>query len=87
MRKELDGFAAIARSCKGGRITIEEFAKFLKVPVKPALEELFALFDRVRNVNKKYNYNLLQSKAQTNILSPASRTETAPSTSGSMLLE
>ncbi|XP_029000230.1 lysophosphatidylcholine acyltransferase 2 [Betta splendens] len=46
VRKELDGFAAMASSCRGGRITIEEFAKFLKMPVNPALEELFALFDR-----------------------------------------
>lgn len=40
----------MASSCKGGRITIEEFAKFLKLPVNPALEELFALFDRVRDM-------------------------------------
>uniref|UniRef100_A0A673B6I3 EF-hand domain-containing protein n=1 Tax=Sphaeramia orbicularis TaxID=375764 RepID=A0A673B6I3_9TELE len=46
LRKELEGFAAMANSCKGGRITIEEFARFLKLPVNPALEELFALFDR-----------------------------------------
>lgn len=51
VRKELEGFATMASSCKGGRITIEEFAKFLKLPVNPALEELFALFDRVRNVS------------------------------------
>lgn len=50
MRKELEGFAAMASSCKGGRITIEEFARVLKLPVSPALEELFALFDRVRHV-------------------------------------
>ncbi|XP_061621586.1 lysophosphatidylcholine acyltransferase 2 isoform X2 [Phyllopteryx taeniolatus] len=46
VRKELDGFAAMASSCRGGRITIKEFASFLKLPVNPALEELFALFDR-----------------------------------------
>ncbi|XP_077569973.1 lysophosphatidylcholine acyltransferase 2 [Stigmatopora nigra] len=46
VRKELDGFAAIASSCKGGRITINEFASFLKLPINPALEELFALYDR-----------------------------------------
>uniref|UniRef100_A0A3Q3KVK9 Lysophosphatidylcholine acyltransferase 2 n=1 Tax=Mastacembelus armatus TaxID=205130 RepID=A0A3Q3KVK9_9TELE len=46
VKKELEGFASMASSCKGGRITIEEFAKFLKLPVNPALEELFALFDR-----------------------------------------
>ncbi|XP_061601919.1 lysophosphatidylcholine acyltransferase 2 [Cololabis saira] len=46
VRKELEGFATIASTCKGGRITIEEFAKFLKIPVNPMLEELFALFDR-----------------------------------------
>lgn len=52
LRKELEGFAAMASSCKGGRITIQEFASFLKLPVNPALEELFALFDRVRDVYK-----------------------------------
>ncbi|KAM3877227.1 lysophosphatidylcholine acyltransferase 2 [Diretmus argenteus] len=46
VKKELEGFAAMASSCKGGRITIGEFASFLKLPVSPALEELFALFDR-----------------------------------------
>ncbi|XP_034021694.1 lysophosphatidylcholine acyltransferase 2-like, partial [Thalassophryne amazonica] len=46
VKKELQGFATMASSCKGGRITIEEFARFLKLPVNPALEELFALFDR-----------------------------------------
>lgn len=46
MRKELQSFATIASSCRGGRITVEEFAQFLKLPVTPALLELFALFDR-----------------------------------------
>lgn len=50
MKKELEGFAAMASSSKGGRITIAEFAKILKLPVNPVLEELFALFDRVRTV-------------------------------------
>lgn len=48
VKKELEGFAAVACSCKGGRITIQEFASFLKLPISPALQELFALFDRVR---------------------------------------
>uniref|UniRef100_A0A8C9V1L2 Lysophosphatidylcholine acyltransferase 2 n=1 Tax=Scleropages formosus TaxID=113540 RepID=A0A8C9V1L2_SCLFO len=46
VKKELEGFAAIAHSCEGGRITVEQFARFLKLPVSPPLEELFALFDR-----------------------------------------
>lgn len=54
VRKELEGFAAMASSCRGGRITIQEFARFLKLPVNPALEELFALFDRVRDMYIKY---------------------------------
>lgn len=48
VKKELENFASMARSCKGGRITLDEFARFLKLPVTQALEELFALFDRVR---------------------------------------
>ena len=51
VRKELEGFASMATSCKGGQINIEEFASFLKLPVNPALEELFALFDRVRDMS------------------------------------
>ncbi|XP_043937941.1 lysophosphatidylcholine acyltransferase 2 isoform X2 [Protopterus annectens] len=46
IRKELDGFAAVACANKGGRIGIEEFAKNLKLPVSDVLKELFALFDR-----------------------------------------
>ncbi|MGH0148105.1 UNVERIFIED_CONTAM: hypothetical protein FKN15_047439 [Acipenser sinensis] len=46
IKKELEGFAAIASESKGGRIRIEEFAKFLKLPISPALNELFTLFDR-----------------------------------------
>lgn len=50
VKKELESFAGMASSCNGGRITIEEFARFLKLPISPALEELFALFDRVRHL-------------------------------------
>lgn len=46
VKKELESFANIACSCKGGRITVEEFASFLKLPISPALQQLFALFDR-----------------------------------------
>lgn len=46
LKKDLESFANIACSCKGGRITIEEFASFLKLPISQPLKELFALFDR-----------------------------------------
>ncbi|XP_062997562.1 lysophosphatidylcholine acyltransferase 2 [Elgaria multicarinata webbii] len=46
IREQLDQFAAIASAAKGGRIGIEEFASYLKLPVSSVLEELFALFDR-----------------------------------------
>ncbi|XP_051884610.1 lysophosphatidylcholine acyltransferase 2 [Pristis pectinata] len=46
VRKQLDGFAAIASKSKGGRIGIEEFAEHLKLPISPALKEVFHLFDR-----------------------------------------
>ncbi|XP_053256090.1 lysophosphatidylcholine acyltransferase 2 [Podarcis raffonei] len=46
VREQLDQFAAIASTSKGGRIGIEEFANYLKLPVSDALEQLFALFDR-----------------------------------------
>lgn len=44
--KHLDEYASIARSSKGGRIGIEEFAEYLKLPVSDVLRQLFALFDR-----------------------------------------
>lgn len=47
VRKHLDEYAAIASSSKGGRIGIEEFAEYLKLPVSDVLRQLFALFDRV----------------------------------------
>uniref|UniRef100_A0A8D2HNB5 Lysophosphatidylcholine acyltransferase 2 n=1 Tax=Urocitellus parryii TaxID=9999 RepID=A0A8D2HNB5_UROPR len=46
IRKHLDEYASIARSSKGGRIGIEEFAEYLKLPVSDVLRQLFALFDR-----------------------------------------
>nr|XP_033797322.1 lysophosphatidylcholine acyltransferase 2 isoform X3 [Geotrypetes seraphini] len=46
IRQQLEEFAEIARASKGGRIKIEEFASFLKIPVSDTLRELFLLFDR-----------------------------------------
>uniref|UniRef100_A0A452SCB0 Lysophosphatidylcholine acyltransferase 2 n=1 Tax=Ursus americanus TaxID=9643 RepID=A0A452SCB0_URSAM len=46
IRKQLDEYAIIASSSKGGRIGIEEFAEYLKLPVSDVLRQLFALFDR-----------------------------------------
>ncbi|KFQ09332.1 Lysophosphatidylcholine acyltransferase 2, partial [Leptosomus discolor] len=46
VREQLDTFAAIASASKGGRIGIEEFAEYLKLPVSDVLKELFLLFDR-----------------------------------------
>ncbi|CAO2610576.1 Lysophosphatidylcholine acyltransferase 2 [Lemmus lemmus] len=46
IRKHLDEYASIASSSKGGRIGIEEFAEYLKLPVSDVLRQLFALFDR-----------------------------------------
>ncbi|KAJ8372200.1 hypothetical protein AAFF_G00293750 [Aldrovandia affinis] len=46
VQKELQSFAAMATSGKGGRIGIEEFSRNLKIPISPPLEALFSLFDR-----------------------------------------
>ncbi|KAM3828577.1 lysophosphatidylcholine acyltransferase 2 isoform 2-T2 [Vipera latastei] len=46
IREQLDQFARIASMSKGGRIGIEEFANYLKLPVSDVLRELFTLFDR-----------------------------------------
>ncbi|XP_006831120.1 PREDICTED: lysophosphatidylcholine acyltransferase 2B-like [Chrysochloris asiatica] len=42
----LDEYAAIAVASEGGKIGIEEFARFLKLPISKPLRQLFALFDR-----------------------------------------
>ncbi|XP_052541906.1 lysophosphatidylcholine acyltransferase 2 isoform X2 [Tympanuchus pallidicinctus] len=47
VREQLDTFAAIASASKGGRIGIEEFAEYLKLPISDVLRELFLLFDRL----------------------------------------
>ncbi|XP_036609119.1 lysophosphatidylcholine acyltransferase 2-like [Trichosurus vulpecula] len=46
IRKHLDEYATIATSSKGGRIGIEEFARYLMLPVTDTLKQLFGLFDR-----------------------------------------
>ncbi|XP_053304938.1 lysophosphatidylcholine acyltransferase 2 isoform X2 [Spea bombifrons] len=46
IRSQLEVFATIAASSKGGRIGMEEFSSHLKLPVSEVLRELFALFDR-----------------------------------------
>ncbi|XP_032051503.1 lysophosphatidylcholine acyltransferase 2 [Aythya fuligula] len=46
VREQLDTFAAIASASKGGRIGIEEFSEYLKLPISDVLRELFHLFDR-----------------------------------------
>ncbi|XP_035944694.2 lysophosphatidylcholine acyltransferase 2 isoform X2 [Halichoerus grypus] len=52
IRKQLDEYAIIASSSKGGRIGIEEFAEYLKLPVSDVLRQLFALFDRLFDVDE-----------------------------------
>ncbi|XP_061267210.1 lysophosphatidylcholine acyltransferase 2B-like [Bos javanicus] len=42
----LDKYAEIAVASKGGKIGIEEFANYLKLPISKPLQQLFALFDR-----------------------------------------
>ncbi|XP_042540368.1 lysophosphatidylcholine acyltransferase 2B-like [Dipodomys spectabilis] len=46
IHKHLDKFAAIALASKGGKIGIEEFSNYLKLPVTEPLRQLFAFFDR-----------------------------------------
>ncbi|CAC5357373.1 LPCAT1_2 [Mytilus coruscus] len=45
MNELLDQFGAISQKDKGS-ITLGEFAAYLHVPVSPALEEMFSLYDR-----------------------------------------
>ncbi|XP_071959020.1 lysophosphatidylcholine acyltransferase 2-like isoform X2 [Antedon mediterranea] len=44
IKEQLPKYAAIANS--KGYISIEDFAEYLKLPVSPALEEVFAMYDR-----------------------------------------
>ncbi|CAH6880619.1 lysophosphatidylcholine acyltransferase 2B [Phodopus roborovskii] len=46
IHKHLDKYAAIAVSSKGGKIGIEEFSNYLKLPISEPLKQLFSLFDR-----------------------------------------
>lgn len=45
MQGYLEKFCKIAKS---GQINLEEFASYLHLPKSQALEEVFALYDRVR---------------------------------------
>lgn len=46
IHQHLDEYAAIAVASKGGKIGIEEFASYLKLPISEPFRQLFALFDR-----------------------------------------
>lgn len=48
MHSLLDKFCKIGMSGKG-HITLEEFAKYLQLPISKSLKEVFALYDRVSN--------------------------------------
>lgn len=45
IHKHLDKYAEIAVASKGGRIGIEEFSNYLKLPISEPLSQLFSLFD------------------------------------------
>ncbi|XP_029401150.1 lysophosphatidylcholine acyltransferase 2B isoform X2 [Mus pahari] len=46
IHKLLDKYASFAVSSKGGKIGIEEFSRYLKLPISEPLRQLFSLFDR-----------------------------------------
>ncbi|XP_041497914.1 lysophosphatidylcholine acyltransferase 2B-like [Microtus oregoni] len=46
IHKHLDKYAEIAVASNGGRIGIEEFSNYLKLPISEPLHQLFSLFDR-----------------------------------------
>lgn len=46
IHQHLDEYAAIAVASKGGKVGIEEFASYLKLPISEPFRQLFALFDR-----------------------------------------
>uniref|UniRef100_A0A8C6MYD4 Lysophosphatidylcholine acyltransferase 2B n=1 Tax=Mus spicilegus TaxID=10103 RepID=A0A8C6MYD4_MUSSI len=46
IHKHLDQYASFAVSSKGGKIGIEAFSRYLKLPISEPLRQLFSLFDR-----------------------------------------
>lgn len=46
VKDKLSEFAKIAHDHSRGLISIKDFSHFLKMPITPALEEMFALYDR-----------------------------------------
>ncbi|XP_031198092.1 lysophosphatidylcholine acyltransferase 2B [Mastomys coucha] len=46
IHKHLDKYASFAVASKGGKIGIEEFSRYLKLPISEPLRQLFSLFDR-----------------------------------------
>ena len=47
MKSHLDKFCELAQNCSDGKVTIEDFAAHLNMPVSDALREMFSLYDRV----------------------------------------
>nr|CAB3263476.1 lysophosphatidylcholine acyltransferase 2-like [Phallusia mammillata] len=46
VQERLSEFAKIAHEHCSGLISIDDFSKFLKMPITPALEEMFTMYDR-----------------------------------------
>ena len=46
MQEKLEEFSKIACECADGLISLEDFAKFLNLPITAALREMFNLYDR-----------------------------------------
>lgn len=72
VREQLDTFAAIASASKGGRIGIEEFSEYLKLPISDVLRELFHLFDRVSSLLPGWRFvgNVLLRTTSQRIFNP-----------------
>ncbi|CAC5357379.1 LPCAT1_2 [Mytilus coruscus] len=58
MNELLDQFGAISQKDKGS-ITLGEFAAYLHVPVSPALEEMFSLYDRRKEFSFHFSLNFI----------------------------
>uniref|UniRef100_UPI00358F5F0C lysophosphatidylcholine acyltransferase 2-like isoform X2 n=1 Tax=Myxine glutinosa TaxID=7769 RepID=UPI00358F5F0C len=49
LQMNIERFADVARGCKGGCLTIDQFASHLQLPISQPLRDLFSLFDRDRD--------------------------------------
>lgn len=59
MQALLEKFSSITTGTTNGQVSLHEFSKYLQLPESPALGDVFALYDRVRD-----NTHLVQNTSR-----------------------